>query len=65
MLLINKRIIGMPKEAFIVSDDEDYLVKMSTKFPYNVGDDHFFVHINNLDKWWIPAEKGVQTEIFK
>ncbi len=56
----------MPVEAFIVSDDEDYLVKMSTKFPYNVGvHDHFFVHINKLDKWWIPAKKGVQTEIFK
>ncbi len=58
-------ISGKPKQAYVVSKDEDYLVKMSIHFPYIPGThDHFFVNSGILEKRWRPAEKGIQTKLF-
>ncbi len=65
MILINKKLRGMPHEAFVVSKEEAHLVKMSMHFPYIPGlHDHFFVNAGILEKRWRPAEKGIQTNIF-
>ena len=54
---------GKPKAAYIVSKDEDHLVKLSEVFPYVPGSKHFFVHIEKLRTNWRLESEGIQAEM--
>lgn len=65
-LIRKKTLNGKIDVAYVVSrDDEGYLVKLSRKFPYNYGDDHFFIHIARIWKVWEDLSKGVQLRFIK
>jgi hypothetical protein len=67
MMIRKKSLLGKKTVAYIVDQDAGYqhLVKMAHKLPYNIGDDHFFVHMANLTRLWHHAKEGIQTKLFK
>jgi hypothetical protein len=58
-----KKGMGKPKVAYVVSKDDDYLVKLAPEFPYKPGDKHFFVHIAILEKNWRHESDGIQQNL--
>jgi len=64
-LILIKPQRGKPDIAFVVSDDEDYLIKLSAKFPYVPGDPHFFVNVAAIENNWRHEKDGVQLTLFK
>ncbi len=66
MMIRRKKIPGKCETAYIVTHTAGYdtLIKMSVKFPYEIGkDDHFFVHEVHLRKLWHHAKEGIQLTI--
>ena len=63
-LFARRHLIGKPHSAYVVNNDDDFLVKMSEKFPYTPGDPHFFVHADRLNKNWRGEREGLQMKIF-
>jgi hypothetical protein len=68
MMIRRKKLSGKCETAYIVTHTAGYdtLVKMSTKFPFDLKtDDYFFVHEANLKRLWHHAKEGVQLSIYK
>ena len=65
-MLHNKSHLAYPETVFVVSKEEgDYLVKLSSEFPYYTGvSKHFFVHLARIGKHYRHEKKGLQTELF-
>jgi hypothetical protein len=59
-------MVGKPPVVYILNREPDWLVKLSTVFPYTAGmDPHFFIHESKLDKAYVAEAVGVQGELFK
>jgi len=67
MMIRRKPLSGKCETAYIVTHTAGYdtLIKMSTKFPFEIGrDDYFFVHIEHLKRIWIHCREGYQLNIY-
>ena len=66
MMIRRRKLSGKCETAFIVTHTAGYdaLIKMSNKFPFEIGkDEYFFVHEVNLKRLWHHAKEGVQLKI--
>ena len=65
LLLRKARIIGKPEKLYINDDNPNtnYLVKLSTAWPPEYGEQHF-IHRAKLMKFYETAAVGIQLKLF-
>lgn len=64
LIKIKKHNRQWPQMVYVVSKDDDYLVKLSTRWPYVPGiDPKFFMNITQIPRVYRPAEQGEQMTL--
>ncbi len=63
--LILKKGINKPKTAYVLTHDEDYLVKLTDTWPHMPGLSRvFFIHRDVLDRFYVTEQQGIQMKLF-